>query len=331
MVCRHGLIAAALLGAVLFPALPAGAVLLGPGDDSQNTTQGSMPSSWNYVGSVGGASAVYLGNNFILTAAHVGAGYTSDFNLPGYGDYTVDAQPIRITNPDSSVADLKVMHIATAPNLPPLTLATSTPTVGTFIYMVGYGGGTRDATPTYYNVTGPDDNPTWNVLPNSTGANYGGFGYTDGNSTKRWGTNLTIGDTDPNNLGNPTSVQNAGFGNTTVLMADFYADLADYQNAGGTSSEAYLVSGDSGGGVFDSNGDLVGINNYEGTFTNQLGPPTQSEETAIFGDLNYMADIAYYEPQIEAAIVPEPSAGMLGVCSLLIFLERGRGARPARA
>ncbi len=184
MVCRHGLIAAALLGVVFFPALPARAVLLGPGDDSQNTTQGSMPSSWNYVGSVGGASAVYLGNNFILTAAHVGAGYTSDFNLPGYGDYIVDAQPIRITNPDSSVADLKVMHIATAPNLTPLTLATSTPTVGTPIYMVGYGGGTRDATPTYYDAN-------WNVLPNSTGAMYGGFGYTDGNSTKRWGTNLT--------------------------------------------------------------------------------------------------------------------------------------------
>jgi hypothetical protein len=114
-------------------------------------------------------------------------------------------------------------------------------------------------------------------------------------------------------------------------MADFYTDLTDYQNAGGTSSEAYLVSGDSGGGVFDSNGDLVGMNNYEGTFTNQPGPPDQIEKTAIFGDLNYMADIAYYEPQIEAAIVPEPSAGLLGLCGLLILLQRGRAARPARA
>src|SRR5271170_6434745 len=35
---------------------------------------GTGVTGWNYVGSIGSASAVYLSNGWVITAAHVGAG-----------------------------------------------------------------------------------------------------------------------------------------------------------------------------------------------------------------------------------------------------------------
>src|SRR5207247_10739259 len=60
------------LAAALLPRA-ASAVIIGTGDGSQNTTQGSMPAGWNYVGSISSAGGVYLGNRWGITAAHVGS------------------------------------------------------------------------------------------------------------------------------------------------------------------------------------------------------------------------------------------------------------------
>jgi len=98
---------------------------------------------WDYVGSVNGASAVYLGNNWVLTAGHVGAG---TFTLVGT-DYSVvsgSAQGIMDAN---GTADLTLFKLTLAPNLPSLNVSTSAPTpfsaqqTGSFVAMIGYGGG----------------------------------------------------------------------------------------------------------------------------------------------------------------------------------------------
>lgn len=97
---------------------------------------------WNYVGSVNGASGVYLGNGWVLTAGHVGAG---TFTLSGtsYSEVAGSAQGI-------GTADLTLFRLTLAPNLPSLTIATSAPTAlspskdGSSVVMIGYGGGTGE-------------------------------------------------------------------------------------------------------------------------------------------------------------------------------------------
>jgi hypothetical protein len=102
---------------------------------------------WNYVGIVagggGGASGVYLGNNWVLTAGHVGPGnFTLGLNtyvvVPGSAQSITDAQ---------GTADMTLFQIATAPDLPALSIATSSPEVlstfqaGSKVAMIGYGTG----------------------------------------------------------------------------------------------------------------------------------------------------------------------------------------------
>jgi len=106
---------------------------------------------WNYVGTVavsgGYASGVYLGNGWVLTAGHVGAG---NFQLGGPTGPIYDA-----AGPGQglhgSTADVWLFQISSSPSLPSLNIATSPPTAfsflqaGSSVAMLGYGeagGGT---------------------------------------------------------------------------------------------------------------------------------------------------------------------------------------------
>lgn len=99
-------------------------------------------SGWDYVGTVNGASGVYLGNNWVLTAGHVGAG---TFTL-GITPYSAVVGSARVFG----TADLTLFQIDTAstpaPNLPSLAIATSPPTAlstlgqGSSVAMIGFGG-----------------------------------------------------------------------------------------------------------------------------------------------------------------------------------------------
>lgn len=111
---------------------------------------GSEITGWNYVGQVNSASGVYLGNGWVLTAAHVGIG---NFVLDGNTYIAVPGSAQSISNADGT-ADLCLFQIYTLSsnngtllNLPPLVLATSDPvafaygTPGTSVVLIGYGGG----------------------------------------------------------------------------------------------------------------------------------------------------------------------------------------------
>ena len=290
------------------------AVIVGTGDGTQNTTGTGMSSGWDYVGTVDGASGVYLRDGWVLTAAHVGSitPNSTTFRLSGT-TYTADTGATRLRNSDNSVTDLQLFHLKTSPALTPLPLASSTPAAGTEIFMVGYGRTPRNISATYYDVNTSTDPYTWTVRPSSDTANAGGFGYGT-SQAKRWGTNTISG----------TDLVNAGHGDTSVLLADFYgSDLASGLQAyldgtPGTTYEAILSSGDSGGGVFDSQGVLVGINNYLELYSGQPA------NTAVFGNLSDMADISVYRSQI-LAVIPEPAATM--VLSSVVLLVLSRRAR----
>ncbi len=99
---------------------------------------------WNYIGRINGSdSAVYLGNNWVITAGHVGTG---TFTLDGtsYDEAPGTAQEIVTA---TGTADITLFQIITAPPLPPLTIGTSTPSAlsasgsGDQVVMLGNGGG----------------------------------------------------------------------------------------------------------------------------------------------------------------------------------------------
>jgi hypothetical protein len=96
---------------------------------------GSGISGWDYVGTVNGASGVYLGNGWVITAAHVGAG---DFTLNGV-TYSIVSSSIQ----NVGTVDLTMFQITEVLSLPSLTISTSTPGIGTSVVMIGYGGGIK--------------------------------------------------------------------------------------------------------------------------------------------------------------------------------------------
>ncbi len=96
--------------------------------------------AWDNVGSVGGASGIYLGSFatgfWVITANHVTAG---TFSLAG-GDYAMVEDSVR----QIGTTDLSLFRIAADPLLPNLNLATATPAFGASVWMVGFGGGTKN-------------------------------------------------------------------------------------------------------------------------------------------------------------------------------------------
>lgn len=287
--------------------------------------------AWTNVGSRGVGSAVYVGNGWVITAAHVGAGDTF-LNGVTYGaDYSTVTQ---LREPDqngnvtasSPTTDLVMFKLTTTPNLPSLAVATSSPTAGTSVTMVGYGS-YRATGPVYYGVDKAADasgNPTWTWTQHATAqaGDYAGFGLTTG-GTKRWGTAVTAGFSFKGDV-----YDLAEFGDYTYSsdggLVTYFAT-----NYGGNLGDAQAASGDSGGGVFGPDGALIGIMDAA-TGSRPDAPaanlPDQPTDT-IFGEpsstvdldvdyaantTTYITDIATYYPQIASvaglAAIPEPTS-----------------------
>jgi hypothetical protein len=121
--------------------------------ESGSTYNFSDPGSaaWNYVGSIGSASGVYLGDydntNWVLTAAHVGLG---NFTLGGTTYNAIGGSAFSIYNSDGSPADLSLFQISGTPGLANLPIASSEPASGTTVQMIGFGGGKSWGTNTLY-------------------------------------------------------------------------------------------------------------------------------------------------------------------------------------
>jgi len=210
-----------------------GAIVAG-GDGTQNTTSAGTVSQFNNVGSRGsGGSGIYLGpdlahpgQGWVLTAAHVGAG---DILFGGNNFTFVAGSNIRLHDPvnTSNVVDLVMYRISTTPALSALTIASSTPSVGTSIVMAG-NGRNRDAAETQYFVSGS----TWTEVP--SGGNASGYKWAAGN-TIRWGNNVTENATLVGGPSGPTTFVDLGFGSTRAILSDFDNTLNEGQAASGDS------------------------------------------------------------------------------------------------
>jgi hypothetical protein len=272
------------------------AVIIGayPGSTNTDAVATDPPASlsgWNYVGTVNGSSCTYLGNGWMLSPDHVGIG---NVTLNG-ATYTYNGNAARLNNPaDGQPTDLLVFQVFQTVPLPNLALAYNSPSIGTSYYNVGYGLDRNTALQNYdssFNIT--SGTPT-----------YQGYGYGSPN-TKTYGTNATI---DAGTNQNTTTI-NIGYGNLVTFLGQF------------SQTTDQIVSGDSGGGVFNSANQLIGMNDAIGEYTGQ--ETSNASSAALFGDQSYMADIATYYNQIDAITgVPEPSALLIVVAAAPLLLRR---------
>jgi hypothetical protein len=121
---------------------------------------------WVNVGQpTGGLTVIYLGNSWVLTANHVGAGSVI---LAGQTYEEVAGSEHRLLNPDSTPADLLLFRIQGNPPLPPIQISPVSPAVNTAVTMIGNGVNRGSAT-------------SWMGIE--------GFLWGNG-SAMRWGTNL---------------------------------------------------------------------------------------------------------------------------------------------
>src|SRR5579859_7852203 len=106
------------------------------GNSASNTNAPADGAPWQNVGQIGGgASGVYLGGGWVLTADHVGVG---TIVLSGT-TYYPDGKALQLTNSDGSLIDLVLFHLTAAPPLPSLSLVSNTPAAFTPVDMIGYG------------------------------------------------------------------------------------------------------------------------------------------------------------------------------------------------
>jgi hypothetical protein len=184
----------------------------------------SSISGWDYVGSINSCSCIYLGNGWILTAAHVvsGTSYTGSFTLSG-STYTIVSGTIVYIG-DSDLAMIYVGSSATI-DLPTLSLSTSTLSTNSTVVLVGNGGGSESwGTATVYKTgtsvtvsgyTSTDFIATSGSTSVVVGDSGGGAFYYD-STTKTWV------------LAGVLEAIASGTSNGTVTYYNFIVDISQY-------------------------------------------------------------------------------------------------------
>ncbi|MGH0029044.1 MAG: trypsin-like serine protease [Myxococcota bacterium] len=292
-----------LLAVSALSARQAVAVVISTGDGTGNTTAPPDDPGFANVGrSSNNLTGVYLGNRWVLTAAHVGE---RDFTFDGIFYEAVPGSRV-VIDKGGTAADLAMVRLSgPPPPLPDLVLATAPIAVGEVATMIG-NGWNREPNLTCWNVN-------WTELTCPAGV-FNGYERLGSQRVLRWGSN-EITDVD---------LDVAGSGTDTRSFSALFDEA-------GEPHEAQVVNGDSGGGVFVKRGgqwELVGIHIAMGVFMSQ---PSQ---TVVFGNRTYATDVYYYKPEIEAILatpvhvplVPWPALLLLGG----VVLGAARRALPRR-
>lgn len=279
-------------------------VVIASGDGSGNTSAPADDPGFANVGVRGTATAVYLGNRYVITANHVGVG---SVNFGGTTYAAESGTSVRLDNPTgmglSTKTDLVIFRLASDPGLPSLDVTTSAPSVGSDFVMIGRGR-TREVDETMWDVDTNTTPNTWtetNIPPNAEATGYD----TTSTRTVRWGENEMAGS---------QTIDLGSQGDLLSLYTQF--------DESGMTHEAQSVAGDSGGAVFWKDGSewkLAGI-------MNAVGGPTYSgasNQWAYYTAVTFVADLSQYSDQF-ISLIPEPSVSslMLVSCSTILFRRR---------
>ena len=292
-------------------AAPARGVIIDTITGTGNTSAPADDPGWANVGVRGAGSGVYLGDRWVLSAHHVGAGSI----VLGGTTYAVEANTaFRLTNGGAAgktaSTDLVMFRLATDPGLPMLPIAATTPASGAGLTMIG-AGRDRGAFKTWSVDTGTTP---WTWTETAVSPNFAGYQW-GSSRTMRWGTNTVSG---------------SGWINTGTTKGDAFVFGTTFNFAPDYSTEAQAAEGDSGGAAFYKNGstwELSGIMLAVDSFSGQ------PSETAVFGNNTFMADLSFYRPQI-MAVVPEPATATMtgaGIAAIaLVWLRRRCRSRAVR-
>lgn len=264
---------------------------------------------FDHVGIINGASGIYLGDRWMITAAHVAGSLPgSSISLAG-GSYSAQSGTFqRVPNPTgfgfSALTDLAVFRLTTDPGLPSLEIPASAPAIGADLMMIGRGRDPQSSR-TYWDVTvnAGANNDVWTVVAEG-GHDREGY-QTLSSQTIRWGEN----DVDAINL---LATYNVGPTSTDVVGFTTSFDLI------GKTHEAQGVVGDSGGAVFV---DVAGTWKLAGVMLAVSTLEQQPENTAVFGNETFSADLSFYRSEI-FKIIPEPSSVLLGALGSFMLLAR---------
>ncbi|MCA9216362.1 MAG: trypsin-like serine protease [Planctomycetales bacterium] len=285
---------------------------------SSTTGNTSSPESsfpWVNIGATYGATGIYLGDRWVITAAHnFRGGQPQPIVFPNIGRFQpVAGSGIFVENSDPELtefADLALFRLQEDPGIPPISIVSETPAVGETVYMVGIGRN-REENLTYWNAETTPDKNVWTET-DETGE-YVGFKTLDTHAT-RWGTNLVEdderfffgSDSDPDHvsLGPGSNVD------TISLITEFDKEgysTSDFvkgpDGAIDTAYEAQAVLGDSGGGLFveiDGQWQLAGImHTVYSHFNDDPGGPLL-RENPMFGSVTLSANLADYREAILA-------------------------------
>lgn len=288
------------------------------GNTPNNTAPVDDPGFAN-IGTLNGATAVYLGNGWVLTASHVGAGTVTLGGVP----YAQLSAPIQLTNQGAggmtANTDMILFQITVPPLLPALNIRASSPGSGDDLVMIGNGVNQNAARDKWTVTTVPnpepnppnEDNDIWTPDPAGTVQTFG----SPGGNTIRWGTNNIEGIGDVN----------SAFG-TVRSIASLFNDTP------GKPNEAQAVLGDSGSGVFWKNGgswELAGMTYAVGNNNSYDNIPGGNTTSIVNSSITFMADLSFYRSQI-LSIIPEPGSASLGLLGLAGFLGRRRRQAPRR-
>jgi hypothetical protein len=241
-----------VLAVALLAAGPSGGIAIVSGNGGGNTTPPADDPGWDHVGirASGNLAAVYLGNGWMITANHVGAG---DVILGGVAYPWIPGSAHQLTNPGGSLSDLVVFRLRTEPPLLWLPIRSTTPPVGTSLVIVGRGQQRTTAT-------------TWR---GHNGYQLGTSGY------MRWGTNVVL----QTNVTLPIS------GTTTTGFSMIFSETGgtpdEAQGTPGDSGSAVFVKN---GDTWELAGLAHTIENYTGQPTDVVlfGNKTMMSDLSVY-------------------------------------------------
>lgn len=295
---------AALLLAILLP-FPAAAVIIDSGDGSENITAPPDDPGWANIGITNGATAVYLRNGWIITAAHVGIG---DVVLGGTVYSAVPGSDTQLDDGQGTLADLVVFAITPIPGLPDLEIRSNTHLPAGEVIIAGHGRNRGAATDS-------DDPGVWTAPPENPSPAIEGWFWMS-SKTRRWGTN--------------TVVDFWGF--SPIDTESFYTLFDAEGSPEHTSHECQGTNGDSGAALFAKDAgdwELAGLVWAVAPFNGQ-----NLNASSLRGNATLAADLSFYRDDIvtlTATPVPEPGTvlQLITGAGFLACVQRRR-ARVAR-